>query len=163
MAVGRYHPPPEVIAFATEWEPFLNRAVANRMSAVGVPEELVGIRGMPFEDPGAFVRTHATGGANNNIPGRGIVGTGPGINVDLAVLDALFTPMSKVQSWGSARLKDRIDAVIAHEYTEVLATNPAYGLTPHHYAIKYAPETRLKISDRALAILKEHRRLEGLE
>jgi hypothetical protein len=118
---------------------------------------------MPYEDPGAFVRSHAIGGSNNNIPGRGIVGSGPGINVDIAVLDARFTQMSKVKSWESASLKDRIDAVIAHEYTEVLATKPTGGLTPHQYAIKNAPETPLKISDRAREILRDYRCIEGLE
>lgn len=162
MASGRYNPPSDVVAFATEWEAELSAAVGNRMRAVGVPDELIGIKGMPFEDSGAFVRGHAIGGANNNIPGRGIVGDGPGINVDLAALDVRFTQMSKVTCWASASLKDRVDAVIAHEFTEVGA-EPFPGLSPHQRAIKFAPETTLKITDRARQILREIRRLEGLE
>lgn len=134
MATDRYRPPPEVIAFAREWEEPLSKAIANRMRAVGVPQEMIGIKGMPYEDPGAFVCTHALGGSNNNFPGKGIIGEGPGINVDIAVLDARFTKMSGVKSWASARLKDRIDAVIAHEFTEVGATEPAPGCTPHWIA-----------------------------
>ena len=101
MAV-RYEPPANVVSFSGEWEAELNQAVANRMSAVGVPDEMIGIQGMPYEDTGAFVRTHAIGGANNNIPGTGIIGSGPGINVDMAVLDQEFSGMSQVEAWGRA-------------------------------------------------------------
>lgn len=163
MAAGRYRPPPEVIAFAKEWADQLNEAIANRMRAVGVPEEMIGIRGMPYEDAGAFVRTHALGGSNNNIPGRGVIGKGPGINVDIAVLDAQFAEMSGVLSWARGSLKDRIDAVIAHEFTEVQTYQPMSGLTPHRNAIKSAPETLLNISSRARRILQEYRHCQGLE
>ena len=101
MAV-RYEPPANVVSFSGEWEAELNQAVANRMSAVGVPDEMIGIQGMPYEDTGAFVRTHAIGGANNNIPGTGIIGSGPGINVDMAVLDQEFSGMSQVEAWAAA-------------------------------------------------------------
>ncbi len=103
----------DVAEFADEWEAILIVAVARRMRSVGVPDSMIGISGMPYEDPGAFVRTHAIGGSNNNIPGLGIMGDRPGINVDLAVLDADFAPMVKVASWAMGGLKDRVDAVIA--------------------------------------------------
>jgi hypothetical protein len=73
---------PGVLRFAEEWEAIFNLAVARRMQAVGVPDSMIGIAGMPYEDPGAFVRTHAVGGSNNTIPGRGIMGDRPGINHD---------------------------------------------------------------------------------
>lgn len=157
---ARYRRPPEVLAFAEEWEAVLAAAVAGRMRTVGIPEEMIGIRGLPHEDPGAFVRTHAVGGSNNNIPGRGIVGERPGINVDIAVLDARFAPMSRVGSWASASLKDRIDAVIAHEHTEVQSTGPDGERSPHRLVIEVAPETSLKISERARQILREYRRID---
>jgi hypothetical protein len=149
--------------FAEEWESVLNVVVARRMRAVGVPDSMIGIHGMPYEDPGAFVRTHAVGGSNNNIPDRGIMGDRPGINVDIAVLDVAFPPMLKVVSWSEGRLKDRIDAVIAHEYTEVLSTGLPVGRTPHQYAVQAAPETSLKITEGARRILRDYRRIEGLE
>jgi hypothetical protein len=158
-SAGRYRPRPEILAFSAEWETVLDHAIANRMRSIGVPDAMIGIRGLPYEDPGAFVRTHAVGGSNNNIPGRGIMGDGPGINVDLAVLDQKFTPMLSVQSWATARLRDRIDAVIAHEYTEVCHDVSVSERTPHQYAIELAPETSLRISDRARQILREYRRI----
>jgi hypothetical protein len=51
---------------AAEWEAILIATVAHRMRQVGVPESMIGISGMLYEDPGAFVRTHAVGGSNNN-------------------------------------------------------------------------------------------------
>ena len=152
----------DVSRFAEEWEAILVLAVARRMRAVGVPDSMIGISGMPYEDPGAFVRTHAVGGSNNNIPGRGIIGDRPGINVDIAVLDAGFPPMLKVMAWSEGRLKDRIDAVIAHEYTEVMLSTPTAGRTPHQDAVETAPETSLKITEGARRILRDYRQVARL-
>jgi hypothetical protein len=82
----------------------------------------------------------------------------PGINVDPAVFDANAPKMGKLSSWKSARLRDRIDAVIAHEYTEALAPQ---GVDFHIHALKHAENTPLKISERARQILREHRQAEG--
>ncbi len=150
-----------LLQFAKDWETLINLAVARRMQAVGVPNSMIGIFGMPYEDSGAFVLTHALGGSNNKIPGRGIIGDRPGINVDLAVLDPNFSPMRKLTSWSKSRLKDRIDAVIAHEYTEVLCPALTGAEAPHLIAIKTAPETRLKITEGARRILREYRQIEG--
>jgi hypothetical protein len=70
-------------------------------------------------------------------------------------------PKNELTPFSSA-LKDRVDAVIAHEFTEVGAS-PVPGLSPHDQAIMFAPETELTITDGARAILREYRRLMGLE
>ena len=152
----------DLLRFAEEWEAILNLAVARRMQLVGVPDSMIGISGMPYEEPGAFVRTHAVGGSNNNIPGRGIVGDRPGINVDIAVLDASFPPMRKLESWSGGRLKDRVDAVIAHEYSEVTAPSLPFGRTPHRFAVEMAPETPLEITEGARRILRDYRQVASL-
>jgi hypothetical protein len=152
--VGKYEPPIEVLRFSAEYEAELNMAIANRMRRLGVPEGMIGIKGMPFEDSGAFVRTHAQGGANVKSGQR--AGQGPGINVDLAVLDFGFSAMSAVPSWSIATLKDRIDAVIAHECTEALApADVPAGIASHRYAVRHAPTTSLNITARARQILAE--------
>jgi hypothetical protein len=51
------------------------------------------------------------------------------------------------RAWARARLRDRIDAVIAHEYEECLRGSDAA-------ARRHAPTTRLRISDEARAILR---------
>ncbi len=122
---------------------------------------MIGIFGMPYEESGAFVLTHAVGGSNNNIPGLGIIGDRPGINVDLAVLDPNFPLMRKLATWAQSRLKDRIDAVIAHEYTEVLLSAVTLGKATHIVALKTAPETTLKITEGARRILREYRQIEA--
>lgn len=66
--------------------------------------------------------------------------------------------MGNLKSWKSASLKDWVDAVIAHEYTEVAAPK---GVDGHIHALKNAENTPLKISDNARAILKEYRIAEG--
>jgi hypothetical protein len=159
---GPYRPPTDVLRFSAEYEAELNAASAKRMRQVGVPEEMIGIRGMPFEDAGAFVRTHAQGGGN--LRAGTIPGIGAGINVDLAVLDTQYPPMSGVPSWSRASLKDRLDAVIAHEYTEALApTTLAVGLPSHRHALQNAPDTSLNITLRAREILVEYHRAMTLE
>lgn len=152
-----YKPPTDVLRFSAEYEVELNAAIANRMRKIGVPEEMIGIKGMPGEDPGAFVRTHAQGGGN--IKAGQFARKGPGINVDLAVLDTSFPDMKHVASWATATLKDRIDAVIAHEYAEALSPGTLnVGDPSHEFALQHGPETSLNISRQARRILVEYRR-----
>ena len=70
--------------------------------------------------------------------------------------------MSKVSSWSQASLRDRVEAAIAHEYTEALA-QPMPGLSFHDQALKFAPETNLDISPGARQILREYRTAMGLD
>jgi hypothetical protein len=106
-------------------------------------------------DKGPFVRYYPPQlGGNIRV---GLNGK-PGINVDAAVLDVNAPKMGKLAAWKSARLQDRIDAVIAHEFTEVLAP---HGVDFHTYALTLAENTTLTISDRARQILREYRVAEG--
>jgi hypothetical protein len=143
------------------------------MRQVGVPEEMIGkVPG----DPGAFSGRHAVGGTNT-VP-RPNAPYEPAINVDPAVLDTALPEMSKVPSWRTAPLRDRVDAVIAHEYHEALTQlSPAQiaemqragymtreiGIYRHQNAIRQATDTTLKISERAKQILREYREATGLK
>jgi len=75
-------------------------------------------------------------------------------------------------------LRDRIDAVIAHEYEEAMSqlSSPQVAemelagymtrdiaLYRRRNALRQAPDTSLRISDRARQILWEHRAAQGLE
>ena len=82
----------------------------------------------------------------------------PGINVDAAVFDANAPKVGKLNAWKSASLRDRVDAVIAHEYTEALAPR---GVDCHIYAVKNAENTPLEITERARQISREYRQAEG--
>jgi hypothetical protein len=146
--------PAEIADFADRYQEPLSRAIRNRMLAVGVPEEMIGVEWWGV-DTGPFVRYHPP-----QFGGNIRVGTNgkPGINVDPAVFDADAPPMGGLDAWRSASLRDRIDAVTAHEYTEVLAPR---GVDFHLHAVEEAENTPLRISDRARQILRDHRRAEG--
>lgn len=149
-----YQLPADVADFANRYQEPLSRAIENHMRRLGVPLAMIGIdwRGI---DPDPFVRYYPPQ-LGGNIR-RGIHGS-PGINLDPAVLDVNAPKMNALASWRSARLRDRIDAVIAHEYTEALAHQ---GIDFHVHALTAAENTPLLISDRARQILRDYRRAEG--
>jgi hypothetical protein len=149
-----YQLPAEVADFADRYQEPLSRAIGNRMRQVGVPEEMIGVEWWGVER-GPFVRYQPP-----RLGGNIRVGTSgkPGINVDPAVFDANAPKVGNLPSWRAARLRDRIDAVIAHEYTEALAPT---GVDFHIHALQNAENTPLQISDMARQILREYRRAEG--
>jgi hypothetical protein len=149
-----YQLPADIADFANRYQDPLSRMVGNRMRQVGVPDEMIGVEWWGV-DKGPFVRYHPP-----QLGGNIRVGLGgkAGINVDPAVFDANAPKMGNLSSWKSASLRDRIDAVIAHEYTEALAPQ---GVDFHIHALKNAENTPLTISDRARQILKEYRQAEG--
>lgn len=129
--------------FAARNADAFERIVQQRMRDVGVPEYLIG--DIPFGGGvrRAFIPHDGMGGG---------VTVGRGINVDSGVLNPnlLGDPAAggAARTWSRARLRDRIDAVIAHEYEECLrGTDQA--------ARQHAPTTGLRISDQARAILRQ--------
>jgi hypothetical protein len=149
-----YQLPADITDFANRYQDALSRAIGNRMRQVGVPDEMIGVEWWGV-DRGPFVRYHPPqlgGNIRAGLNGK------PGINVDPAVFDANAPRVGNLPSWKSASLRDRIDAVIAHEYTEALAPP---GVDFHIHALKNAENTSLTITSRARQILKEHRQAEG--
>jgi hypothetical protein len=112
------------------------------MRDVGVPDDLIG-----DIDPQGIRRAFFPHEANG-----GGVTVGRGINVDSGVLNPnlLGDPAGGgiARTWSRARLRDRMDAVIAHEFEE--ATSGAHGA-----ALANAPNTKLRISAAARQILRE--------
>lgn len=155
MATGsQYQLPSDVADFADRYQDALERAIRNRMGRVGVADDMIGIRYWGV-DPGVFVRYHPPQlGGNVRVCFDGK----PGINVDAAVLDIAAPKVGDLAPWREASLKDRVDAVIAHEYTEVLAPS---GVDFHVHAVTTAELTPLGITDRARQILREYREAEG--
>jgi hypothetical protein len=134
-------PPPDSAAHA---EDFAHRYArdrdaycALRMAELGIPERL---HGAPdFERDGkwrAFIAHNRTGGRLTS-----------GITVNSGCLNPMLLKGQKgarVFAW--ARLRDRIDAIIAHEHEEE-------RLGSHQAALKYGWKTELPISDGARRIL----------
>lgn len=155
MAAGpRYALPAEVVDFADRYQEPLERAIRNRMLRVGVPAGMIGVRYWGV-DPGAFVRYHPPqigGNVRVGLDGK------PGINIDPAVFDPDAPKVGNLSAWRAGSLKDRIDAVVAHEDTESLAPP---GRDFHAHAIETAEFTRLGITDAAREILRQYREAEG--
>ena len=108
------------------------------MDELGIPEGKNG-----EEDPNcpgtwrAFVAEERTGGF-----------TSRGITVNSGVLNPELLKGNKGgRIWPKARLRDRIDAVIAHEWAEDKALD-------HDTALKAAARTELPVTDGARRILK---------
>lgn len=124
--------------FARDWADVLDPYCAVRMEELGVPPEWIGagdaaygIRWCAFNPLDRDAGTITTGI---------IVGTGV-LNPDL------LARKKGGRLWPKARLRDRIDAVIAHEWEE-------HHRGDHAAALKAAPRTSLPIRPGALRILR---------
>jgi hypothetical protein len=119
---------------AQEWADVAESYVRRRNRELGIPE---GMNGQPdFAGDGTwqvFDANARTGGQNTT-----------GVVVNSGVLNPeLLKGEKDGRTWPKMRLKDRIDAIIAHEYEELLAGGV------HVNALKAAAMTKLPISDEA--------------
>jgi hypothetical protein len=124
--------------FARRWKDRLDEYCTIRMDELGIPDGKNG-----EEEPDrpntwrAFVPEERTGGFTS----RGITVNSGCLNPDL------LKGKKGGRVWPKARLRDRIDAIIAHEWVED-------QLGDHNLALKAAPKTELPVSDGARRILK---------
>lgn len=109
----------------------LTRAIANRMRALGIPENNIGI-----PEYGGRSYNPFGGSVGSNVRGRGI-------NIDPGILQ----PIPGWPEWSTARLSTRVDAVIAHEWLE-------FGGLDHPGAVNAGPLSPLKISPAARQLLR---------
>jgi hypothetical protein len=124
---------------AQEWEDVGERYVRRRMKELGIPEHE---RGQPdYAGDGrwrAFDPYAREGGDNTT-----------GVVVNSGVLNPeLLKGKKGGRIWPRMRLKDRIDAIIAHEYEEL------HHDGSHVAALKAAPKTELPISDEARRVCR---------
>jgi hypothetical protein len=123
---------------AREWRDVAETYIRRRMKELGIPEEMIGAgdayRGIP---PRAFEPEEQTGG---------YITTGITINSGCLNLDLLKGGKGG-RIWPKARLRDRIDAIIAHEWEESKTID-------HVAALKAAAKTELPVTDGARRILK---------
>jgi hypothetical protein len=124
--------------FAHRYEFPLDQYCAIRMQELGIPEHL---QGAPdFGGDGrwrAFI-------AHDRVGGR----ITTGITVNSGCLNPqLLKGFPGARVFAKSRLRDRIDAIIAHEYEED-------RLGTHELSLKHASKTELLISDGARRILR---------
>lgn len=135
-------PPPDIADhaedFAHRYHRELDQYAGMRMEELGIPSDMIGTedayRRIPWR---AFVAEERTGGYVER-----------GVTVNSGVLNPeLLKGRKGGRVWAKASLRDRIDAVIAHEWTEHLHND-------HDAALKAAPKTELPITDGARRILR---------
>ena len=138
MAKPASSPADQAEEFARRYELELDQYVALRMEELGIPEHP---HGAPeFGGDGQW-RAFIT---RDRVGGRITIG----ITVNSGCLNPeLLQGMSGEEVFAKARLRDRIDAIIAHECEEDRS-----GI--HEGALRAAPQTELPISDEARRILR---------
>jgi hypothetical protein len=104
--------------------------------------------GIPEDKIGASSREHGILRSAFNPYDRDGGGVTTGITVNSGVLNPdLLKGEKGGRLWPMARVRDRIDAIIAHEWAE-------YQEGAHRAALKAAARTRLPVSEGARRILK---------
>lgn len=124
--------------FARRWADRLDEYVAIRMEELGIPDDLIGARDLrPHMKWCAFDAEGREGGRISQ-----------GITVNSGVLNPdLLKGVKGGRIWPKERLRNRIDAIIAHEYEE-------YHSGSHEEALRAAAKTKLPITDGARRICR---------
>ena len=135
-------PPPDPAdhaeEFSHDWADRLDEYCAVRMQELGIPEHLIGAPDFGADGRWrAFIAHGLSGGSITT-----------GITVNSGCLNSELLKGEKgVRVFAKARLRDRIDAIIAHEFEED-------RLGSHEAALKHGAKTMLPVSDGARRILR---------
>ena len=129
--------------FAHRYAEQLDWLAAIRMEELGIPNDRIGSNDRGHGLSGRAFNPYERDGGGNTPDGR--------LNLDSGILNPeLFRRLGSKAStaYAKARLRDRIDAGIAHEYEEVR------GGGSHEYAYEHGPETELPIRQEARALAR---------
>jgi hypothetical protein len=134
-----------MVVARAEWADRFEVYARRRMQEIGIPDQLIGTVDVENRiERRAFFPHQSSGG--RNIYRRGINLDSGILNPDL--LDEFPDPEVRSE-WAHARLRDRADAVMAHEFEEAIGAEPV----DHPQAVRKAPDTRLGISEGARRLL----------
>jgi hypothetical protein len=124
--------------FAYRWRDKLDECCTLRMQGLGIPDEHNGAS--DFDRTGDWRAFDWRGRNGGNVT--------TGVYVNSGVLNPdLLKGQKGGRIWPKARLRDRLDAVIAHEWEELKTAD-------HGKALRTAPKTELPISDEARRICR---------
>lgn len=123
--------------FARRYAHDMDYLAAQRMTELGIPRHLLGAP--DFDGDGKWRAFIARGRTGGNLT--------TGITVNSGVFNPELVGGKGSRLWTKARLRDRMDAVIAHEYEED-------RLGTHELAVKHGAKTELSITDGARRILR---------
>lgn len=131
-------PAEHAVRSAREWQDVAETFVQRRMRELGIPEDKIG----------ASSREHGISRSAFNPHDRDGGGVTTGVTVNSGVLNPdLLKGKKGGRIWPKARLRDRIDAIIAHEWAE-----GQHGT--HEAALKAAARTELPVTNGARQILR---------
>lgn len=117
--------------------------IKTRMSQVGIPQKNIGIRGIPGESGEAFSASGSARGANV----RTVVDEYGAREGGISVHGSVDMPWAGFPEWNAATIDTRIDAVIAHEWSE-------FNELSHFETVELVTkQTSLSISKEAKALL----------
>jgi hypothetical protein len=135
-------PAEHAVQFGTEYADRLEHYIEGRMHALDIPEHQFGYSDQAHGSPWRVFFPH--GGS-----GGGVVGDRIGVDSGVLNPELLAKPYGPEAStvWARSRLRDRIDAIIAHEYAEAVGVS-------HEEAVSLALDTPLAIRERARRILR---------
>jgi hypothetical protein len=136
-------PAEHAVQFAQDWYHQLEFHSRRRMGELVIPQQSIGAYDIDYGfRHAAFHPKERTGGSNS---------PGARINLNSGILNPeLLSPElgpELAALWGRSRLRDRMDAVIAHEHYESLGVS-------HPETVDRAPDTPLPISERARDMLR---------
>jgi hypothetical protein len=134
--------------FAERYSVPLSYAAEQRMTELGIHPNRIGMPDKVHGIPWSAFHSHGTVGGSYSPDGRLIVDSGL-LNTDLLKADY---DEKTARLFERSRLRDRMDAIIAHEYEE-----HRNGMS-HAEALRAAPKTALPISEAARAIGREMER-----
>jgi hypothetical protein len=123
--------------FSHRWADKLDELAGVRMDDLGIPKDKIGSR-IPGRGHATFIPDERTGGGNDALGG---------LTVDSGIFNpGLLSTLRGSEQWAKARVRDRMDAIIAHEHEEARRGT-------HEDALEHAPNTHLPISEQARHIL----------
>lgn len=127
--------------FAHLYAQELDYLTGDRMAELGIPTDKTGSR-TPGRGHACFIPDERTGGGND---------PAGGLTLDSGILNPeLLGTLPGSREWAKARLRDRMDAAIAHEHEESRRGS-------HVEALRHASDTELPIREGARHILRAMR------
>jgi hypothetical protein len=95
--------------FAHRYAQEMDYLTGDRMKVLGIPPDRIGLR-VPGQGHSTFLPHERSGGGNDHLGA---------LTVDSGVFNPeLLGTLPGNQDWAKARLRDRLDATIAHEHDE---------------------------------------------
>jgi hypothetical protein len=128
--------------FARRYAQDMDYLTGDRMAELGIPTDQIGSR-EPGKGHATYIPHERTGGGND---------PAGGLTLDSGVFNPeLLGTLPGNKEWAKARLRDRVDAAIAHEHEEARQGGN------HVEALKHAPDTELPIREGGRHILRAMR------